>query len=119
VDVLYLTLVQKYTTRLEEVGFEKQKGDPELKAVKDAQQAVNSYNCYLISVHGVSPDVYQILHTADIAREFATLLKITMPSPRNQEALIQHMRPLERLGAVSNHTAWMPEYVAVEKIVCD
>ncbi|KAF8515975.1 hypothetical protein BU17DRAFT_76734 [Hysterangium stoloniferum] len=63
------------------------------------------------SVRGASPDVYQIIKKADIVQEFATLLDITMPSPSNEDYTMQHMRPLDRLGVASNHTAWMTEYI--------
>ena len=33
-----------------------------------------------------------------------------MPSPTVQEAVLQHMRPLERLGEGSAYTAWMTDY---------
>ena len=81
------------------------------KAVKETRLAMDSGNRYSISVRGSSPDVYNILREAGIVEEFAALLKITMPSPSNQDRTMQHMHPLERLGAASNHTAWMSEYV--------
>ena len=79
--------------------------------VKEARLAMDSYNRYAISVRGASPDVYDILRAARVEKEFATLLQITMPAPSNQDRTMQHMRPLERLGAASNHTAWMSQYV--------
>ena len=114
------TAVQEHALRLQQVG-KKRKEDAELelkrlkKAIGDAQLAVDSYNRYSISVCGASPEVYRVLKTADIVAAFATLLKITMPLPGNQEAALQHMRPLERLGGASEHTAWMSEYVAPEE----
>jgi hypothetical protein len=81
------------------------------KAVK-SPLAVDSYNRYSLSVHSASPDVYGILHTAGIAEEFSTLLRVVMPEPSNQEKLISHMAPLELLGAESDHTAWMPRWIA-------
>jgi hypothetical protein len=71
------------------------------KKVKEARLAVDSCNMYSISVRGASPDVYGILREANIVKEFATLLSITMPSPSNQDLTMQHMRPLERLGVTS------------------
>jgi hypothetical protein len=82
--------------------------------IEDAQRAVDSYNRYSISVRGGSPEVYQILNMANITNEFATLLKFTMPPPGNQQATLQHMRPLERQKDASNHTVWMGEYVTSE-----
>ena len=112
------TAVQEHALRLQQVG-KKKKGDAELerlkKAIGDAQLAVDSYNRYSISVRGASPKVYQVLQTANIDEAFATLLEITTLLPENQEATLQHMRPLERLGDASNHTAWMSEYVALEE----
>ena len=78
--------------------------------MKAARLAVDSCNRYSISVRGASPEVYGILREADIVKEFATLLSVTMPSPSNQDRTRQHMRPLERLGVASNHTAWVSEY---------
>jgi hypothetical protein len=80
------------------------------RKVKEARLAVDSCNRYSISVPGASGDVYGILSRANIVSEFAALLSITMP-PSNLDRTMQHMRPLERLGGASNHTAWMTEYV--------
>ena len=44
-------------------------------------------------------------------KEFATLLKITMPAPSNQDCTMQQMQPLEWLEAASNHTAWKSKYI--------
>jgi anti-sigma28 factor (negative regulator of flagellin synthesis) len=111
------TAVQEHASRLQEVG--KKKEDAKLKRLKkaigDAQLAVDSYNRYSISVRGASPEVYRVLKTAEIFEAFETLLKITMPLSGNQEAALQHMRPLERLEDGSNFTAWMSEYVAPEE----
>ncbi|KAF8525579.1 hypothetical protein BU17DRAFT_74439 [Hysterangium stoloniferum] len=70
----------------------------ETKRMQELHLAIDSYNRYSISVRGASPEVYQIIKKADIVHEFATLLDITMPSPK-------------RLGVASSHTAWMTEYV--------
>jgi hypothetical protein len=88
--------------------IEELKGDVEAKRL-----AMDSYNRYLISARGSSPDVYGILNKADIAEQFATLLQIVMPMPTDQDSAIQHMQPLEHLGDTS-HTAWMKKYVVVE-----
>jgi hypothetical protein len=109
----------QYVLGLQQVGRKKKDAEFEKQAVRDAQLAVDSYNRYSLSVRGASPEVYGILKTANIADEFATLLKITTPSPGNQKAILQHMRPLQRLGNESNHTAWMSEYVAEEEMVLD
>jgi hypothetical protein len=110
------TAAEKYAVRLQEVG--KDKKDPELRALKkalnEAQLATDMYNRYAISIRGASPEVYQILKTAEIANEFATLLDITTRVPGKEKATIQHMCPLERLEDGSNHTAWMAEYVVSE-----
>ena len=110
------TAARKYAVRLQQVG--KDKKDPELmalkKALNEAQLATDIYNRYAISIRGASPEVYQILETAEIANEFAALLDITTRVPGKEKATIQHMCPLERLEDGSNHTAWMAEYVVPE-----
>ncbi|KAF8343352.1 hypothetical protein F5887DRAFT_1212486 [Amanita rubescens] len=81
------------------------------KKTNDARLAVDSCNRYSILARGVrSPDVYGILHTANIAKEFAALLRIIMPLPVDEQSTRQHMRPLERLSD-GPHTAWMSDYV--------
>jgi hypothetical protein len=80
--------------------------------VKEARVTMDIYNRYTIAIRGSSADPYGILHTANIAKEFATLLSTTMPSPTPQDDALQHMRPLERLGGRSGHNAWMSNYVA-------
>ena len=110
------TAAEKHAARLQQVGINKK--DPELMALKKtlnkAQLATDMYNRYVISIQGASPEVYQILETAEIANEFATLLDITTRVPGKEKATIQHMCPLERLDDGSNHTAWMAEYVVPE-----
>ena len=110
------TAAEKYAVRLQQVG--KNKKESELMALKEAlnkaQLATDMYNRYAISIRGASPEVYQILETAEIATEFATLLDITTRVPGKEKATIQHMCPLERLEDGSNHTAWMAEYVVPE-----
>lgn len=82
-----------------------------LKELEDRQVAMDAYNRFTISVRGASPEVYGVLKEANIVEEFATLLSVTMPSPTAQDTVIQHMRPLERLGDASAHTAWMSMYI--------
>jgi hypothetical protein len=82
------------------------------KDVQEKRLAMDLYNRYSISVRGASPDVYGILEAVDIAQEFDLLLSVTMPSPADHEPMIQQMRPLERVGNASAHTAWMSQYVA-------
>jgi hypothetical protein len=110
------TAAGKHALRVQQVG--KNKRDSELmelkEALSNAQLATDRYNRYTISVRGASPEVYRILKTAGIAKEFATLLKITTRLPGMAKATIQHMCPLERLGDGSNHTAWMAEYFVPE-----
>jgi hypothetical protein len=79
------------------------------KKVSDARLAVDSYNRYSISVRGISPDVYGILRTAKITKEFATLLSIITSSIAEDHSTKKHMRPLERLSDRS-HIAWMSDY---------
>jgi hypothetical protein len=109
--------IGKHALRLQQVG--RNKKDKELMKLKqlvsDEQLAADSYNRYAICVRGACPQVYGILKTAGIADEFANLLKITMPLPRNEKAAMQHMRPLEELRDGSNHTAWMAEYFTPEE----
>jgi hypothetical protein len=80
------------------------------KKTNDARLAVDSCNRYSILARGVSPDVYGILHTANIAKEFADLLCIIMPLSIDEQSTRQHMRPLERLSD-GPRTAWMSDYV--------
>ena len=80
-----------------------------MKEVNDARLAVDSYDQYSISVRGTSPDVYGILRTAKITKEFATLLSIIMTSIAEDHNTKKHMRPLERLSDRS-HIAWMSDY---------
>ena len=88
-----------------------QKAEKKLEEkMKSSRQAKDSYNRYSIAVRGASDDVYDILQTANIVKEFDLLVKVGLPSPNDQAAVMQHMRPLESLGAESNHTAWMLEY---------
>lgn len=89
------------------------------KVANDARLAMDSVNRYSLSVRGVSQDVYGILRDADIAKEFATLLSIIMPSPVDERSTRQHMRPLERLSAASSHTDWMSEYVVSNELASD
>jgi hypothetical protein len=79
-------------------------------AVKDTRQAMDACNCFSIFVRGTSPEVYGILDNTGISKQFATLLEIAKPSPADEEMVIQHMRPLERLGDGSAHIAWWSNY---------
>ena len=112
---------EKYAVRLQQVG--KNKMDPELTALKmtlnEVQLATDMYNRYAISIRGASPQEYQILETAEIANDFASLLDITTRVSGKEKATIQHMCPLERLDDGSNHTAWMAEYVVPEAMELD
>ena len=96
----------------------KKRRDPELvkkqDKVKEERLAMDAYNRYTIAVRGASASVYGILSTAKVETEFAGLLATTMPSPTDQDETIQHMRPLERLGSKSGHSAWMTRYVPRE-----
>jgi len=115
------TAAEKYAVRLQQVG--KNKTDPELTALKttfnEAQLATDMYNRYAISIRGASPQEYQILQTAEIANDFASLLDVTTRVSGKEKATIQHMCPLERLDDGSNHTAWMAEYVPEVKMELD
>jgi hypothetical protein len=79
--------------------------------VVEAQTEMDNFNQYAISIRGATPEVYGILKEANIVREFAHLLSVTMPAPVTQDRKIEHMRPLERLGDTSAHMDWMYEYV--------
>ena len=81
---------------------------------KEESLAMDADNRYTIAIRGASASVYGILDKAKVETEFATLLAITIPSPTTQDEMIQHMRPLERLGRESGHTAWMSRYVVGE-----
>jgi len=94
------------------------KKDPKLvvmkKAVEETQYEMDQYNRYTIVARGASVDVYGILSEANIVKEFAALLKTTLPSPTEENETIQHMRPFERLGDKSGHMAWMTKYAVPE-----
>ena len=96
----------------------RRKKDPKLvekqNEAKEERPAMDSHNRYTIAIRGVSASVYGILDKANVKTQFATLLAIMMPSPTAQDEMIQHMRPLERLGRESGHTAWMSRYVVEE-----
>jgi hypothetical protein len=95
-------------------GQKKGQKDPErtklLDNVKTTRAAMDAYNQYTVNVRGASPTAYGSLKEANIVSQFATLIKVTMPSPTAQETILQHMRPLERLGEDSAYTAWMTDY---------
>ena len=77
------------------------------KKVYDARLYADSYNRYSISVRGASPEVYGILHSANIVREFRTLLNVVMPSSDAEKRTTMYMRPSERMSRGSSHTDWM------------
>ena len=79
--------------------------------VKNMRREMDAYNRYTITIRGASADVYGILRKAKIETAFATLLSTTMPSPTAQDEAMKRMRPLERLGGESGHSAWMSAYV--------
>jgi hypothetical protein len=93
---------------------EKSQKDPERTKlrnnVKATRAKMDAYNRYTINVRGASSTAYGSLKEANIVTEFATLVKVTMPSPTAQDVALQHMRPLERLGEDSGYTAWMTDY---------
>ena len=80
------------------------------KKVYDARLHADSYNRYLISVRGASPDVYGILRSAKIEKEFEPLHSVVMPSSDAAGRTTMHMRPFERLSRTSPHTDWMWNY---------
>lgn len=84
--------------------------------VRTTRAAVDAYNRYTVNIRGASDTTYGSLKEANIVTQFATLIKVTMPSPTAQEAVLQHMRPLERLGEDSAYTAWMTDYGEGETI---
>ena len=83
-------------------------------AIEDARKEMDSCNRYSLFVRGATPDVYGILDRASIAKEFATFLKVTMPSSTPEDTACQTMRPLESFADGSAHMAWMLEYVREE-----
>jgi hypothetical protein len=83
-------------------------------AIEEARTTMDSCNRYAVFVRGTTPDVYGILENAGIVKEFATFLKIIMPSLTPEDTACQTMRPLESLADESAHTAWMLEYVREE-----
>jgi hypothetical protein len=78
--------------------------------VKTTRAAVDGHNRYTVNIRGASDTTYGLLKKANIVTQFATLIKVTMPSPTATEDALQHMRPLERLGKDSAYTAWMTDY---------
>jgi hypothetical protein len=78
--------------------------------VKTTRAAVDAYNRCTVNIRGASDTTYGLLKKANIVTQFATLIKVTMPSPTAPEDALQHMRPLERLGQDSAYTAWMTDY---------
>ena len=85
---------------------------PQLKeAVQNSRRAMDHYNRYFVSARGSF--AYDILKEPQIGADFAMLLKITAPLPEeeeDQDHILRHMRPFERLGDASHETAWMMEY---------
>jgi hypothetical protein len=63
---------------------EKGQKDPErtklLDNVKTTRAAMDAYNQYTINIRGASPTAYRSLKGANIVSQFATLIKVTMPS---------------------------------------
>ena len=114
----WLTAVKALGKYQAEHPEKKRKKDPKLvekqNEVKEERVAMDAHNRYTIAIRGASASVYGILDKAKVKTEFATLLAITMPSPTAQDEMTQHMRPLERLGRESDHTAWMSRYVVGE-----
>lgn len=111
-DGKFVELTNNLTMAMGSLKSHKTPTKEQKEAVRTAQLAVNSYNRYIVSIRGASPDVYGILRKAHIENEFSALLKVTMKLPTDQDLAMQYMRPLERLGDRSLHTAWMSEYVA-------
>jgi len=79
--------------------------------VLEVQMEMDNFHQYVISICGAVPEVYGILKEANVVREFARLLSVTMPAPVAQDHKIEHMWPLECLGDTSAHMDWMYEYV--------
>ena len=77
--------------------------------VDQKREAMNDGNRYSIFVRGASPSTYGILNKAEIVDEFATLLKITTPSPSAHSHTVQHMCPMEGLDEEGHHMAWMSD----------
>jgi hypothetical protein len=100
-------LIQHQSTK----PLDKKKVEELKMDVKSKLLAMEDCNRYSICVREASPATYGILDEAGIAKEFATLLAITTPSPTAETWAIQHMRPLERLDVELQYTAWMSEFV--------
>ena len=111
VDGKFPELTQDLIDAVNKLKSQKEPTKKMKAAVQEARLAVNSYNRYLLCVRGASELVYGVLREAHIDQEFHTLLKVTMVLPTDVDHAIQYMRPLERLGDGSLHTAWMSEYV--------
>jgi hypothetical protein len=110
----WLAAVKRLKQHRGRKGCKRSRTEELKREVETRRLAMDSCNRYSICVRGSSSEVYGILKQADIARQFATLLRIAMPSPTNNDSAIQHMRPLERLG-VTSHTDWMRDFVVTNE----
>jgi len=85
-----------------------------MKKFLESQQAMDSFNRYAIAIRGASPEVYGVLETAGIQRQFQSLLSVTLPSKESGQPSLRSMRPLEHLDAMRPHTAWMTDFKVVD-----
>ena len=110
----FSTLVQEWSVEVDNLAKAKDKTESERKKIKRQMEAkrqdMDSYNRYSISARGIH-DVYGILAKANITDAFATLLKVTLPSPPENAEILKHMRPLERMETAIGHTAWMWDFM--------
>src|SRR5690348_10751865 len=127
-DNKFVELIENWNWDLNNLrNSQKQKKRPakaDIKRLEEAVQnswlAMDSYNRYVMAARGASSDVYGILLEVAVEKEFKDLLNVTMQTPTHyQGPMIQHMRPLERLGDTSHHTAWMSEYVVDEDVAIE
>jgi hypothetical protein len=109
-ELLRKKKVGKKKVGKKKVAKAKEKVAEQRAVVAEKRMAMDSCNRFSIFVRGASPEVYGILREAGIANQFATLLNVARGSLSNEGNTLKHMRPYERLGNTSAHTAWTTEY---------
>ena len=82
-----------------------------VKNMRNKRMKMDGCNRFSISVRGTS--CYGILNKLQVAEQFKSLLDITLPPPNEQDKVIQHMRPLERLRG--EHVAWMSNFTYADR----
>ena len=117
-DSRFRSRLSDWMTAVSKLAQEKQRKTASTAHIKGLQRnvdekrfAMDSCNRYSIAIRGFSAEVYGILGTAQIAPQFATLVRTTMPAYTPPESALQHMRPSERLEETSAYMDWMYDYI--------